>query len=78
MPAHLLPSLSAPVSATCVPPWWCLVYSLAGTGSPQEAMAQANLQMVQQRLEMLTASKYCYATVLSDPDLVADCLAYYK
>jgi hypothetical protein len=47
-------------------------------GSPQQAQAQAQLDMVSQRLDALTTIKCCYQTVLSDPDLVADCLAFYK
>jgi hypothetical protein len=48
------------------------------TGTPQQAQVQAQLDMVSQRLDMLTTLKCCYQTVLSDPDLVADCLAFYK
>ncbi|WIA10509.1 hypothetical protein OEZ85_010698 [Tetradesmus obliquus] len=48
------------------------------TGTPQQAQAQAQLDMVSARLDMLTCVKACYQTVLSDPELVADCLAFYK
>ena len=48
------------------------------TGTPQQAQAQAQLDMVSARLDMLTCVKACYQTVLSDPELIADCLAFYK
>jgi hypothetical protein len=56
----------------------CLLHAHRLTGTPQQVHAQAQLDMVSQRLDMLTTLKCCYQTVLSDPDLVADCLAFYK
>eukprot|EP00879_Flechtneria_rotunda_P016797 GHRR01017581.1.p1 GENE.GHRR01017581.1~~GHRR01017581.1.p1 ORF type:complete len:531 (+),score=180.79 GHRR01017581.1:2040-3632(+) len=47
-------------------------------GTPAETMANAELKRVQQRVDQLMAMKCCFDAALGDPDLDADCLAFYR
>lgn len=60
-----------------IPPGVSLLgYSYAGT--PQQQMAEAQVNLVKARMDRLIALKLCYETVLGDPDFAADCLAFYR
>jgi hypothetical protein len=51
---------------------------LSLSGSPQAALATAQLRQLAGRFDGVNAVKMCYDTVLSDPDLASDALAFYR